>query len=218
MFNKKNMKRVKLVLFSVLIMVTVSSFGQQLLKIEPAGASLLQYYQGLNVENLWLKGVHVNWETGEPDNPEATKNVKTHCSSFAAAACKKLNIYLLHPPEHKVTLLANAQYDWLQSNEGYQRGWRSVSTSDFIQIQQLANSGHVEVAVWKSPESNKSGHIALVIPQEIYDSNLTENTILMIQAGGTNSSAVPLKKAFKNHIHSWPDNDIVFYYNISVMN
>ena len=212
------MKRSKLLLFSALILIALSSFGQQLLKIEPSGQKLQQFYQGLNVENLWLKGVHVNWETGEPDNPEAIKNVKTHCSSFAAAACKKLNIYLLHPPEHKVTLLANAQYNWLQSNEGYQQGWRLVSSSDYIQIQELANSGHMVVAVWKNPLSNKSGHIALVIPQEIHDNQLSEHTILMIQAGGTNSSAIPLKKAFKNHIHSWPDNDIIFYYNILVMN
>ena len=211
------MKRIKIVLFTTLILITISSFSQKVLKIEPAGEKLLQYYRSLNVENLWLKGIHVNWETGEPDNPEAFKNVKTHCSSFAAAACKKLSIYILRPPEHKVTLLANAQYDWLLSNEAYQKGWRPLNSSDYKQIQESANQGHVVIAVWKNAEVNKSGHIALVNPNEVEEIALSERTLLMIQAGGTNSSTIPLKKAFKNHIHKWPDNDIAFYYNLTII-
>ena len=211
------MKRIKIVLLSALILITISSFSQKVLKIEPAGEKLLQFYRSLNVENLWLNGIHVNWETGEPDNPEATKNVKTHCSSFAAAACKKLNIYLLRPPEHKVTLLANAQYDWLMSNEAHQQGWRPLNSSDYIQIQQIANMGHVVVAVWKNSEQNMPGHIALVNPNEINENTISERTLLMIQAGGTNSSAISFKKAFKNHIHNLIDSNVVFYYNLSVM-
>ena len=212
------MKRIKIVLLSALIFIALTSFGQQVLKIEPAGEKLLQFYRSLNVENLWLKGIHVNWETGEPDNPEATKNVKTHCSSFAAAACKKLNIYLLRPPEHKVTLLANAQYDWLSTNEAWQQGWRTIISTDYKQIQLFANQGHVVVIVWKNTEHNKPGHIALVNPNEIEENTLSERTLLMIQAGGTNSSCIPLKKAFKNHIHKWTESNVAFYYNLSVMN
>ncbi|MFX7052567.1 hypothetical protein ABTH91_21265, partial [Acinetobacter baumannii] len=77
------------------------------------GKCLRDFYIKENVVEKWLAGHHINWETGEPDNPNATKEIKTHCSAFVAAACKQLNIYILRPPQHAQELLANAQFDWL---------------------------------------------------------------------------------------------------------
>jgi len=87
--------------------------------ITAEGAKLAAALDGLNVESLWLAHEHVNWETGEPDRgaeDEGPGN-HSHCSAFAAAAAKKLGVYLLRPPEHGQLLLANAQAKWLSSAE-----------------------------------------------------------------------------------------------------
>ena len=51
----------------------------------------------------------------------------THCSAFAASEAEKLGIYLLHPPEHSATLLANAQQEWL-FGAGTNQGWFLVQS------------------------------------------------------------------------------------------
>jgi len=84
--------------------------------ITPAGAQLASIIDALDVEHHWPVGKHVSWETGVPDGrPESAVGKHTHCSAFAAAAARRLGIYLLRPPEHPQLLLANAQYDWLAS-------------------------------------------------------------------------------------------------------
>jgi hypothetical protein len=56
--------------------------------------------------------------TGQQDGPEQPNpSHHTHCSAFAAAVAMYLDIYLLQPPNHGQTLLANAQTQWL-SGEG----------------------------------------------------------------------------------------------------
>ena len=195
------------------IFIAFSAFAQSMMNIDASGIKLLKFYKQLNVENLWQKGVHVNWETGEADNPNATKNIKTHCSSFAAAACKHLHIYLLRPPEHKESLLANAQYEWLSTEEAAKDGWEKLPSNDYKTIQEKANSGFVVIAVWKNPSPHLSGHIALIMPQNIDAEKLSEKTIKIIQAGRINSSHISLEEGFKKHIKSWQNSTIVFYYN-----
>src|SRR5262249_49999314 len=83
-------------------------------EITPEGKKLAAAYDAMNVENLWLPKRYVNWKTGEALDKEVTDGkAHTHCSAFAAAACMRLDVYLLRPPEHSTVLLANAQYDWL---------------------------------------------------------------------------------------------------------
>ncbi len=83
-------------------------------EILPAGRRLAQKLDAMDVEHLWLSGQSVNWKTGEPfAESKPSKGRHTHCSAFAAEACRRLGIYLLHPPEHSTVLLSNAQYDWL---------------------------------------------------------------------------------------------------------
>ena len=94
-----------------------------------AGDRLAAVLDGMDVESHWLAHEHVNWETGDPDKGadyEGPGN-HTHCSAFAAAAAKKLGIYLLRPPEHGQVLLANAQSGWLESAAGRKSGWRQRS-------------------------------------------------------------------------------------------
>ncbi len=88
------MHAMKKLLFVAFVFASVAA-APDVLHVTESGAQLKQFYLSLNVENLWIAGQHINWETGQADNPDATHNIKTHCSTFAAAACKKLNIYIL---------------------------------------------------------------------------------------------------------------------------
>ncbi|HEY9126103.1 MAG TPA: hypothetical protein VIM62_03210, partial [Acidobacteriaceae bacterium] len=123
--------------------------------ITPAGRRLAAALDGMNVESLWLAHEHINWETGEPDRGPGYHgpNTHTHCSSFAAAACKRLGVYLLRPPEHGQELLTNAQAEWLPGAEGRSAGWRPVR--EMHEAQHLANQGHLALAIFQSPDAHK---------------------------------------------------------------
>ena len=45
----------------------------------------------------------------------------THCSAFVASFSKQLGVYMLRPPDHSPTLLANAQMRWLSCEAGVYR-------------------------------------------------------------------------------------------------
>jgi hypothetical protein len=188
--------------------------AQTTFKIEKEGAGLKAFYLSLDVENLWIAGSHINWETGIADKPEATAGNHTHCSAFAAAACKRLDIYLLRPPEHKQILLANAQYDWLQGKDALAAGWMAISgNSIYATAQTLANNGKVVLAICKNPDTVKPGHVALVMPADISSEKLNESGPVLIMAGLHNHNKVSLKAGFKSHLNGWPENTISFFVN-----
>ena len=82
--------------------------------IASEGRKLADALDAMTVEKLWLPGRVVNWKTGEPlDRPVKDGKAHTHCSAFVAAACLRLGVYILRPPEHGTVQLANAQADWL---------------------------------------------------------------------------------------------------------
>jgi hypothetical protein len=115
-------------------------------EISPAGLWLTRKLDAMDVEHLWLAGKRVNWKTGQSlaGTPKGNGS-HTHCSAFAAEACRRLGVYLLSPPEHSATLLANAQDDWLLDS-GKERGWTELG--DGYRAQQLANRGQIVVAVY----------------------------------------------------------------------
>jgi hypothetical protein len=209
----------KKIISTFLLTVLVSfAFSQRILKVDTDGIKLRQFYLNQNVENLWPAGQHVNWETGEPDNPNATKGIKTHCSAFVASVCKQKGIYILRPPEHKTGLLANAQFDWLFSGDAFKKGWRQIKDSMYDKAQELANIGLVVVAVYKNPNPEKPGHIALVMPVEKSTGDLYKEGPTLIQAGRINKNYISLKDGFKNHISDWTlvTQEIMFFYNKGV--
>ncbi|MGC3981043.1 MAG: hypothetical protein QM808_07290 [Steroidobacteraceae bacterium] len=54
---------------------------------------LAQRIDALEVEHHWPAGVHVHWESGEPDGkPEISPGKHTHCSAFVAAAAKRVGV------------------------------------------------------------------------------------------------------------------------------
>jgi hypothetical protein len=151
----------------------------------------------MEVESHWLPGHQIHWRTGEirSDRPG-----KTHCSAFLAAACERLGIYLLRPPEHGQALLANAQAQWLRRS-GPGRGWRPVDSP--FRAQELVNAGQVVVAMYESPDPGKSGHAALVRPSDKSDALVETEGPQVTQAGAENAASTSLKQGFRHHPGAW---------------
>ena len=186
--------------------------ADKIISIQPAGQTLQDFYLSLEVESHWLAGHHVNWETGEPDMPESEHGNKTHCSAFAASACKKKGIYLLSPPEHGQVLLANAQYDWLATSAGVKAGWKPVTGDDrYKQVQTLANEGKIVVAICKNADASLPGHAALVMPKERSLRLISDEGPEIIMAGTHNHNFISLKNGFHSHLPDWPEQEIRFY-------
>jgi hypothetical protein len=182
--------------------------------ITPAGDRLATALDSMKVESLWLAHEHVNWETGEPDrgaNDEGPGN-HTHCSAFAAAAAKRLGVYLLRPPEHGQLLLANAQAEWLGSAAAQKSGWQHVS--DMREAQRLANQGNLVLVLFPNPDKHVPGHIAIVRPSEKSLTALQESGPQIIQAGNHNHASTSVRIGFLNHPGAWPDG--VLYYTHSL--
>jgi hypothetical protein len=182
--------------------------------ITPAGNRLATTLDSMNVESLWLANQHINWETGQPDRSASYEGPgnHTHCSAFAAAAAKKLGIYLLRPPEHSQQLLSNAQAEWLPSPEAKKAGWRPIH--DMHQAQHLANQGNLVLVIFQNPDNHLPGHIAIVRPSEKSIRTLEENGPETIQAGQHNHNKTNVRIGFENHPNAWPNG--VRYYTHSL--
>jgi len=177
--------------------------------ITPAGQHLAEALDRMNVEHHWLAGKSVKWRTGEIiDKPVTDGKSHTHCSAFVAAAAEKLGVYILRPPKHSATLLANAQYDWL-GGEGRNEGWTLVATG--LEAQQLANRGYLVVAVYKESDSKKPGHIAVVRPSTKSEAKIREEGPQIIQAGKDNYASTSIKEGFKHHRAAFRDGLIRFF-------
>jgi hypothetical protein len=202
--------------FLLLFLLTTffTTNGQQKFPENQDGRALKEFYLSLHVENLWLSGQHVDWQTGEPDDPSADQDIHTHCSAFVAAACAKKNVYILRPPDHVIQLLANAQYDWLESSEAKKMGWVKIESDGVYEKSQiLANRGYLVIATCKNNNPKLPGHIALVRPAEITTDQLAKSGPMLISAGTHNFNYISLKSAFGSHLSGWPEKEIMFYYN-----
>ena len=173
------------------------------------GHRLEVFLDSLQVEQLWPAGVHVNWETGQPDGKVETFEGKhTHCSAFVASAAKQLGVYILRPPEHRQALLANAQVDWLR-DQGAAQGWTPVP--DGYEAQRAANRGFLVVAAYKNHAPDKPGHIAIVRPSGKTRDEILSEGPQIIQAGGHNYASNTLRHGFADHPAAWDNNEVVYY-------
>jgi hypothetical protein len=178
--------------------------------ISAEGERIVRFLDSMHVEEHWLSGAIVEWRTGEPTGKPITDGGKhTHCSQFAAAACERLGIYILRPPDHSAVRLANAQYDWLPSDEGKAKGWSAVQ--DGTAAQELANRGTLVVAVYKNHDPEKSGHIAIIRPSAKSDHEIKTEGPQVTQAGGTNMASGTLKHGFGNHPGAFKNREILFF-------
>ncbi len=178
-------------------------------EIGSGGRQLARFLDSLQIEKRWIAGAHVNWRTGEPDGrPVSNSGVHSHCSALVAAACERLGVYILRPPEHSQILLANAQYDWLLEG-GTPDGWTSVS--DAAEAQAEANRGRLVVAAYRNSKTGKPGHIAIVRPSARSKDSVLEDGPEVIQAGQENYASVPLKVGFRHHPDAWKRRDVRFF-------
>ena len=177
----------------------------------PEAGRLTKALDTMEVEKHWLPGVIVDWKRGEPTGQAITDSPKnhTHCSQFAAAACDRLGVYLLHPPEHSSKLLANAQFDWLSTDKARRLGWSPVP--DGITAQKFANKGRIVIAIYKNPDPAKHGHVAIVRPFEKPESLIRLEGPQIIQAGASNYISTSLKEGFRHHPGAFEKNEIRFF-------
>lgn len=177
--------------------------------ISPAAKALAVRLDAFEVEKHWPAGVHIDWQTGDPDGrPEKSTGKHTHCSAFVASVAKQLGVYILRPPEHGQMLLANAQNEWL-ANEGAAQGWRHLK--DAIEAERAANLGQLVVATYHNHHDNKPGHIAIVRPSGKSDEMIAAEGPDVIQAGEHNYTAVSAKTGFAGHPAAWRDHEIEYY-------
>jgi hypothetical protein len=183
--------------------------------ITPAGDRLAATLDSMNVESLWLAHEHVNWETGEPDRggKDEGQGNHTHCSAFAAAAAKRLDVYLLRPPEHGQVLLANAQAEWLAGSGGRESGWRPVR--DMREAQHLANKGQLVIVLYQNPDLHVPGHVAIVRPSEKSMLALERDGPEVIQAGQHNHTKICVRIGFENHPGAWPNGVRYYVHSLS---
>jgi hypothetical protein len=175
----------------------------------PPAARLAAYFDSLQVESLWPAGVHVNWQTGEPDGvPEKMPGKHTHCSAFVAAIAMRLGVYILRPPEHGQILLANAQNEWL-ATEGAGQGWRPLP--DAFTAQAAANAGNLVVASYHNQSDDRPGHIAFVRPSDKSVEAIAVEGPDVIQAGGHNYTRVSLVRGFAGHPRAWTNSEVRYY-------
>jgi hypothetical protein len=169
--------------------------------ITPAGDKLARFLDDSDVMRLWLAGTHVIWQTGEPDpeRPGGT-GTATHCSAFAAAMAMRLDIYVLRPPEHGQTLLANAQMHWLLDH-GVEHAWRTLAS--YVGAQKAANRGELVLEAFENPNPTKPGHIAIVRPSEMSRAELDRDGPLETQAGSTNALSTTTAEGFVHHPGAW---------------
>ena len=166
--------------------------------ITPAGARLAQILDEMDVEHRWLPGQGIHWRTGEPD--PSSRQHATHCSAFGAAACDRLGVYLLRPPEHSQVLLANAQYRWLE-RVGPERGWRPIRSR--TEAQALANDGWAVVCVFRNPDHHKPGHAAIVRPSLRSAEDVERDGPQTTMAGRQNRQSLPMREAFRSHAEAF---------------
>jgi len=178
-------------------------------EITPQGQRLAEVLDSMQVEQLWLPSLSVNWRTGRPDGRIDTgKGAHTHCSAFAAAAAEKLGVYLLHPPEHSADLLANAQQDWLHA-DGTNFGWQAVSSPQAAQ--HLANEGQLVLVTCKNSNPEASGHIAILRPSTKSEAEIRAEGPQIIQAGGHNYASTSTKQGFKYHPGAFEKGELLYF-------
>ncbi len=175
--------------------------------VTPAGEELAAALDAMDVEHRWLAHQHVHWRTGEYKSD--SMRASTHCSVFVAAACTRLDVPILSPPAHAQKLLANAQADWLAGADGVRNGWQRLAGAN--EAQDAANGGALVVAVYKNPQSDRSGHIAIVRPAQKSAALLAAEGPDIIQAGGHNFQRASVRRGFANHSGAFESGQILYY-------
>ena len=201
----------KKLLFIFFAFITLTSFAQNTTTaITPNGQKLIKLLDSTHLDRLWRKGYTIDWLTGV--SIAKTSSTATHCSAFGAAFAYNLGIYLLRPPQHAQTLLANAQCIWL-TDSCTKYGWKKVATA--LEAQNAADSGYLVVIGYQSPNANTSGHLAVVRPAVKTLTLLQAEGPQETQSGDTNAISISEKLGFSAHPLAFPNGVIYYRHNIN---
>ena len=164
--------------------------------ITQAGQALSVFLDSLQVEQYWDNGKHVNWLTGAPGGTgtNMTTGDASHCSAFAAAVAKLLDVYILRPHDASDMGLANNQADWLATNRA--SGWLPIPSP--VDAQHIANAGGLVVASLKE-QPPVSGHIAVIRPSTKSDAEILARGPQECQSGIINYNSVDVMTGFGQH-------------------
>jgi hypothetical protein len=192
-----------------LSLTPIETFAAGKSEISSVAQQRFAVIDGLDVQNHWSAGIHVNWETGDPDGkPVSSEGKHTHCSAFAAAAAKSVGVYLLRPPEHGQIMLANAQQEWLlDDSKGH--GWKKLANG--IEAQTAANQGQLVLASYENPNEDKPGHIAIVRPSDKPVSLIETEGPQITQAGLENYQSTSIVVGFAGHPKAFAENQILYF-------
>ena len=139
---------------------------------------------GAGVDHLWLRGWHVDWQTGAPGPRRAGRTGGEHpLQRFRGRDRRTPRHRVLHPPQHRQNLLANAQLRWL-AEQGGEKGWAPLAGPR--EAEERANRGELVLAVWQNPNPRRPGHIAIIRPSEKTDAQLDADGPEETQAGTRN--------------------------------
>ncbi len=137
----------------------------------------------------------------------------TYCNIFSWDVMSAMSVDLPHwvkdgvpadsGTEGAAEMTANATYDWLSAH-GEEYGWRPVSAFD---AQQTANNGCPAVAVWKNPESGKSGHIMVVRPEKDRYLFSEDEGPVIAQAGAENYNYASVRTVMGDKVPEYYVND-----------
>jgi hypothetical protein len=178
------------------------------------GARLGATIDAMHVEENWMPHVHIEWITGKQDRPDDYEgpDKATHCSAFAAAVGYKLGVYMLRPPDHKLTFLASAQTAWFHTEDGKKAGWFPVPT--MRQAQMLANTGSLVVIAYESPDPHRPGHIVVVRPSLKTETQLEADGPEIAQSGGHNKNDSVASQSFTSHPGAWPNGVKIYAHTV----
>ncbi len=195
----------RIALLALLLVLTAQSLMLYASPIAPMGEKLSAFLDSLDVTKHWLPNHSVDWTTGNALGK--FRGAGTHCSTFVAAAATKLGIYILNPSD-RVSLLANAQNRWLQT-QGLQYGWANVDSP--LKAQEIANEGCLVVGSYANPKQWRPGHIVIVRPSSKSKAEIMIKGPQIIQAGGKNYNSTTLSKALRQHQKAFRKHSLVYY-------
>jgi hypothetical protein len=186
--------------------------------INKNGIKLSTFINSLDVENKWKRNNYIDWYSGETINiVNKLNSFYSHCSSFVASVCKRLNIPI-YGPEFNVPTegLANKQYQWLfEYGEIY--GWKHINNQNQLEneifAQLMANNGYIVIVCHYHLINKNKGHIGVIKPYEIGIHDIIKYGCIIAQSGKRNSSNMYLVDGFRNK-----RNDCKYFYNKNKIN
>ncbi len=213
--SKTRISLLRIISLIIVLIFSRQSLTAQIVPIDSNGLRLRNFYVSLGVVAKWQNGYEIDWETGTAKTKHVV-NDRSYCTRFVAAACKRLKIYTLNPNTCPHNFGTGALCDWLQSPYSHTSGWKLVEGSDPLDIyclgQQYANNGKVVIVIFKDL-FRPPGHAGLIMPSLVTCDEVKKIGPVLIAAGGNNSDSIRLNQNFKIRIKSWPEKNILVYYN-----